>query len=98
MKPLYACIAALAYTFPAVAEPITMECADRATIVRLLKDGWGETGVFQGLATDGRSMLEIFARPDGTWTGFVVMPDGKACPLVSGGSWIGFGIPQGEAG
>lgn len=79
---------------PAWADP----CPSREKLVRQLADAWGEASVFQGLAADGLSIIEIFVRPDKGWTVVVVMPDGTACPVASGHQWIGFGIPQGEPG
>lgn len=73
-------------------------CAPRDDLAQTLLDKWGETSLFTGLAADQKAELEIFARPDGTWTAIVITPDGKACPVASGDLWQGFMIPQGRAG
>ena len=89
-------LAALLLAFPAHA--VDLACMDRDALARELADGWGEANVFQGVAADGKSMLEIYARPDGTWTAAVVTAEGLACPVTNGDIWLGFDIPQGEAG
>lgn len=76
----------------------TLACAPRDDLAQVLQDKWGETSVFEGLAEDRKAALEIFARPDGTWTAAVVTPDGIACPVANGERWQGFMIPQGRAG
>lgn len=83
---------------PAFADPGELVCAARDVLSGKLAEGWGEASVFQGVASDGMSMVEIFARPDGSWTAVIVRPDGVACPVAAGSVWIGFGVPQGEAG
>lgn len=76
----------------------TLPCQPRDDLAQTLLDKWGETSLFTGLAADQKAELEIFARPDGTWTAIVITPDGKACPVASGDLWQGFMIPQGRAG
>ena len=81
---------------PALADPLA--CAPRSKLAQKLSEGWGETSQAQGLSNDGKSILEFFGRPNGTWTLVVVTPDGKACIIAAGSVWIVTGVPQGEAG
>ena len=83
---------------PATAEGVAIPCQPRDDLAQLLNDKWGETSLFEGVAADRKAELQVFARPDGTWTAVVVTPDGKACPVASGDLWQGFMIPQGRAG
>lgn len=83
---------------PATAEGVVIPCQPRDDLAQLLNDKWGETSLFEGVAADRKAELQVFARPDGTWTAVVVTPDGKACPVASGDLWQGFMIPQGRAG
>lgn len=83
---------------PAIAQEATVSCMPREDMAKALKDGWGEHSVFQGVAGNGKAVLEIFARPDGSWTAVIVSADGTACPAVAGDIWLGFGIPQGVDG
>ena len=70
----------------------------RADMAQKLADGWGEQSVFQGLHSDGLSLIEIFANPGGTWTAVVVRADGTACPVDAGGSWVAFKVVAGVDG
>lgn len=90
--------AALLAIMATSARPDTLACQPRDDLAQTLLDKWGETSLFTGLAADQKAELEIFARPDGTWTAIVITPDGKACPVASGDLWQGFMIPQGRAG
>lgn len=87
---------ALCLATPATAEQATVACMPRDELSKALRDQWGEHSVFQGLETGGKSYVEIFARPDGSWTAVVVSADGTACPAAAGEIWMGFSIPQGE--
>ncbi len=43
--------------------------------------------VGRGLTADGRTMIEVFASDDGTWTLLVSMPGGDSCIIAHGDTW-----------
>lgn len=69
------------------AQAQTQNCADHATMVRHLAEGWGESR--QSIALDaGNAMVELFASPEtGTWTLTVTRPGGPTCMVASGHSF-----------
>jgi hypothetical protein len=73
-------------------------CGGYADIAAALAERWGEHIVFQGPTENGQSVVEIFAKPDGTWTALIVNGHGLACIVASGQTWTGFGVPQGQPG
>lgn len=66
---------------PAVAQ---MQCGGYADAVAFLFERYGETLTVQGIDGAG-NVIAMFANPDtGTWTAFIVYPDGTACMASSG--------------
>jgi hypothetical protein len=70
---------------PYAARPLP--CAKRSDIVRLLRETFGETALAQGLAHTG-AVAEVFTSPKGTWTIVATSPNGVACMVGSGESWM----------
>ena len=70
-----------------VATPISAQsrnCADRAAVVELLADRYGESRQSVGLGANN-SLVEIFASAEtGTWTITVTEPGGPTCLVASG--------------
>ena len=95
---LRACAALIFCTAPAFAQEVSLRCGPRDDLAKTLADTWGERPVFQGLHSDGLSLIEIFANPGGTWTAVVVKTDGTACPVDAGGSWVAFKVVAGVDG
>jgi hypothetical protein len=69
------------------AQAQALSCADHATMVRHLAEGWGESR--QSIALDAaNSVVEVFASPEtGTWTMTVTEPGGPTCMVASGHSF-----------
>lgn len=89
---MVALLAALAAT-PAVAQ---MQCGGYADAAAFLFERYGENLTVQGIDGAG-NVIAMFANPDtGTWTAFIVYPDGKAC-MVSSGSDFEFHKPKPNA-
>lgn len=62
-------------------------CADHATVVASLSDGYGENRQAMGL-TSTNTVLEVFASTTtGTWTITLTTPGGPTCLVAAG---IGF--------
>jgi len=67
---------------PATAQ--ARNCAERATVVERLADGYGETRQSIGIGANN-SVIEVFASVEtGTWTITVTMPTGITCLVASG--------------
>ena len=59
-------------------------CAERATVVARLAEGYGEARQSIGLAPNN-AVVEVFANEEtGTWTITVTMPNGTTCLVASG--------------
>lgn len=66
---------------PAIAQ---MQCGGYADAVAFLYERYGESLTVQGIDGAG-NVIAMFANPDtGTWTAFIVYPDGTACMASSG--------------
>lgn len=96
--PLFLLFSSLLLSSPAFAQEVNLRCGPRDDLAQTLADTWGEVPVFQGLHSDGLSLIEIFANPGGTWTAVVVSADGTACPVAAGDQWIGFRVIAGVDG
>jgi hypothetical protein len=81
-----------------LATEVPVNCGSYEAMAAALATRWDEHMVFQGPTESGTAVVEIFARPDGTWTALIVNGQGMACVVASGQTWIGFGVPQGEPG
>lgn len=87
----FACLAALALGAVAIdaapAEAGRAICKERAEIIKILGNKFGETQQSFGLQNDSR-VLELYASPaTGTWTAILTLPSGKACVVASGQAW-----------
>lgn len=61
-----------------------LRCLDRAQVLDLLENRFGETRRAMGVA-QGNAVVEVFASADtGNWTITVTLPDGRTCLLASG--------------
>lgn len=64
-----------------------MQCGGYADAVAFLDEQYGESLTVQGLDGAG-NIIAMYSNPDtGTWTAFVVTPDGRACMVASGGDF-----------
>jgi hypothetical protein len=63
-----------------------MPCAQRAEVVKMLRDHFGESPIAHGLAHTG-AVAEVFLGPKGTWTIVATAPNGLSCMVGSGESW-----------
>ena len=62
-------------------------CADRAVVLRILAQEWGEQVVASGITTGG-ALLEVAASPGGaTWTVLLTRPGGPTCAMAAGEGW-----------
>jgi hypothetical protein len=52
-----------------------------------LRKDFGETVTGIGVTAGGKNLLTILSSPGGSWTAFVVMPNGSACVLATGEAW-----------
>lgn len=69
---------------PAVAQ---MQCGGYADAAAHLATEFGEALTVQGIDGAG-NVVAMFANPDtGTWTAFIVYPDGTACMVAAGGDF-----------
>lgn len=71
-------------------------CATRDEVLALVQQ-YGETRQSAGLSAEG-VLIETFAAPGGSWTITATIPDGPTCLVASGGSFMPFAEPAGEAG
>jgi hypothetical protein len=72
-------------SLPALAQE---NCAPITDIEAKLAADFHEARIQQGIASDGKHMLVIYAAPDGaTWTAIMLRPDGLGCVAVSGENW-----------
>lgn len=81
---LLACLAAS----PVLAANDT--CADRAGLIALLSDRYGERQMVRSMETRG-AMIEVYVSPEGTWTMLVVPPTEsplQACIIATGTGWM----------
>jgi len=75
-------LAAVLATAPGNAQPTN--CADRASIVEGLAQGFGEVRQGIGLSANG-NIVEVFASAETrTWTIIVTRPGGRTCLLDAG--------------
>lgn len=64
------------------------QCGDRAAVMNMLADKYGEQAVGGGIGGGNRSYTEVFASPEtGTWTIVVTIPNGMTCLVASGQGW-----------
>jgi hypothetical protein len=90
----FALLAALAVASPASAR----QCIGMNNMAAALKKEFGEQRRFEGMS--GGVIAELWVNDDsGTWTLFMVTPQGLACVVAAGTSagWVN-PAPQGEAG
>lgn len=82
-KWIIAVTLASAVSLPAEAQ-MSRNCADRARVLEVLDDGYGERREAFGLAANNH-VIEVFASlENGTWTITATSPEGKTCILASG--------------
>jgi hypothetical protein len=71
-----------------------LECADRATVIERLADGYGERRTAQALGETG-GLVEIYANwRSGTWTITVTAPGGPTCLVAQGTNWSPIAPPK----
>ncbi len=82
---------------PAVAQE-QVTCFPLPTLVKALADKHAEQPAVEGVATDGKMRLVLFANPDtGTWTAVTVRPNGFGCLEMAGSGFeMARPKPQGQ--
>lgn len=75
----------LALCFLLIGSPaLAQQCAGFADVTAFLAEKYGEAVAVRGLDAAGNAIV-MFANPDtGTWTAFIVTPDGNACRVADG--------------
>jgi ABC-type dipeptide/oligopeptide/nickel transport system permease component len=82
---LTAGLVALALATPAFGQSA---CGERAEIIRVLSEKYGEAHRASGLQT-ASSMVEVWASAaTGTWTILITQPSGVTCVAASGENWL----------
>jgi hypothetical protein len=78
-------LAALVFTaLPAPVAAQQARCLDRARVLDMLENRFGETRRAMGVA-HGNAVVEVFASAEsGNWTITVTLPGGMTCLLASG--------------
>lgn len=61
-------------------------CYPRDDLFAGLAARHGERPAFAGVTADGR-LFEVLVGPDGSFTAFISLPEGLACPLAAGEGW-----------
>ena len=82
-KVILASVIAGSLASPAAAQ---MVCSDRDKFLKHLGDGYSESPVAMGLASNG-TVLEVLASTNGTWTISLTKPNGLSCVVASGEAW-----------
>jgi hypothetical protein len=74
---------------PAGAAPVPMliPCAERAEVVDILGQQYGEQRHGLGLTLGGQ-MLEIFVARNGHWSALLSYADGRTCMIAAGEGWL----------
>lgn len=80
-----ACCLALGF-LPGVAEAGSLLCYPRDELFDGLEGSHGERPAFAGVTADGK-LFEVLVGPDGSFTAFLSLPEGLACPLAAGEGW-----------
>ena len=94
---------ALALGGLALAAPLQAQsrnCADRAVVVNILADNYGESRQSIGLGANN-TMVEVFASLEtGSWTITVTQPGGPTCLVASGQAFehLAEGLPNTNPG
>lgn len=83
MKQTFLAVLILAW-FALPTEAQQMRCLERAQVLDLLENRFGETRRAMGVA-QGNAVVEVFASDtSGNWTITVTLPNGMMCLLASG--------------
>jgi hypothetical protein len=93
-KPLFsrrAAGSALAVSFlglglAGAAQGVELKCWPRDQLFARLGAQHGETLTHQGVTANGR-LVEVLVSPGGTFTAFITLPSGLACPFAAGDGW-----------
>lgn len=81
-------LAVTAAVAAARAQEQAVVCLQLTALNEALSSGHGERPAAEGIGSDGKSRLVVWANPDtGTWTAAVVLTSGKACLIGSGEGW-----------
>jgi hypothetical protein len=62
-------------------------CGERSTIVEYLKERYKETPRAVGVASSGKSVMEIYTSEKGSWTVLMTTAKGITCIMAAGHSW-----------
>lgn len=71
---------------PGAALAGSLLCYPRDELFNGLEARHGERPAFVGVTADGR-LFEVLVGPDGSFTAFLSLPEGLACPLAAGEGW-----------
>lgn len=86
--PLAAACCLVLGLLPGAAAAGSLLCYPRDELYSGLKVRHGERPAFAGVTADGK-LFEVLVGPDGSFTAFLSLPEGLACPLASGEGWRG---------
>jgi hypothetical protein len=77
-------LAAFLLATPAMAQE-QVSCFPVPDLAKVLADKHAELPAVEGVATDGKMRLVLFANPEtGTWTAVTIRPNGLGCLEMSG--------------
>jgi len=75
-----------------VAKVTTVMCGPFEEARAALKDKVGEVPVYTGQSTNGKTIVQVYVSPEGTFTVMEIYPGGLSCVIAMGTDW-----EQGEA-
>ncbi len=96
MRIIFSLIAASALFLSASSANAEQFCAPRDRAVIQLEKQFEELVFGQGLAANGKRMIELFVSEKGSWTVLVSDPNGRSCVMASGENWQGIKVLVGD--
>lgn len=80
-------VAALLFMAVAPVQAQSMQCGDRASLLKVLNEKYHESPRALGLSATGKAMFEIYTSKTGTWTIIMTTTSGVTCIMAAGYSW-----------
>lgn len=78
---------ALTAAFATSAAAATKVCGKHAKLTDFLKKKYSENPVSFGISSSGKSVMEVYTSPSGTWTVLITTAQGVSCIMAAGHSW-----------